>query len=193
MKVTSSKTPKVDRQDAIALLTQDHKAVQKIFKEFEKLKQNDGSEEEKSKLVMRACTELTIHAQIEEEIFYPAVRAAIEDEDLMDEAEVEHGSAKDLIAQLESMDSNDELYDARFTVLGEYINHHVKEEQDEMFPKAKKAKLDLVALGAELGQRKEELQAKLGKGEQDEKDEKDENDESTPQLLRQKRQAYGRR
>jgi hemerythrin superfamily protein len=190
MKATSSKTPSVDHQDAISLLTQDHKAVQKIFKEFEKLKQNDGSEEEKSELVMRACNELTIHAQLEEEIFYPAVRDGIQDQDLMDEAEVEHGTAKDLISQLESMDASDDLYDARFTVLAEYINHHVKEEQDEMFPKAKKAKLDLIALGAEIAQRKEELQAKLGTGEQDEADD---DDESTPQLLRPKRQAYGRR
>jgi iron-sulfur cluster repair protein YtfE (RIC family) len=192
MKANSSKSSKVDHQDAIALLTQDHKAVQKMFKDFEKLKKSDGSEEEKSELVKRACNELTIHAQIEEEIFYPAVRAGIEDEDLMDEAEVEHGSAKDLISQLESMDSSDELYDARFTVLGEYINHHVKEEQDEMFPKAKKAKLDLIALGAELAQRKEELQAKLGTGDEDEEDD-DDDDESTPRLLRPKRQAYGRR
>jgi hemerythrin-like domain-containing protein len=189
MKATSSKTPSVDHQDAIALLTQDHKAVQKIFKEFEKLKKNDGSEEEKSELVMRACNELTIHAQLEEEIFYPAVRAGIDAEGLMDEAEVEHGTAKDLISQLESMNASDELYDARFTVLGEYINHHVKEEQDEMFPKAKKAKLDLIALGTEMAQRKEELQAKLGTGEQDE----DDDDESTPQLLRPKRQAGVRR
>ena len=96
---------------------------------------------------MRACQELTIHAQIEEEIFYPAVRDGIEDDDLMDEAEVGHASAKDLIAQLEAMEPGNDLYDARFTVLGEYIDHHVKEEQDEMFPKAKKAKLDLKALG----------------------------------------------
>ena len=162
MKTTSTKTPSATHPDAIALLAADHKAVQKIFKEFEKLKQHDGSDEEKSELVTRACLELTIHAQIEEEIFYPAVRDAIEDDDLMDEADVEHASAKDLIAQLESMEPDNDLYDARFTVLGEYINHHVKEEQDEMFPKAKKAKLDLQALGEDLAQRKRELRAELG-------------------------------
>lgn len=190
MKPSQSKTPRVAHIDAITLRTQDHKAVQKIFKEFDKLKQNGGSVEEKSELVIRACHELSIHAQIEEEIFYPAVRDGIEDDDLMDEAEVEHGSAKDLISQLESMDVRDELYDARFTVLGEYINHHVKEEQDEMFPKAKKAKIDLVALGAELAQRKEELQAKLGTGDEDDDDSYE---QSVPHLLRPKRQAGGRR
>ena len=167
MKTTSTKTPGVPHQDAIALLTEDHKAVKKIFKEFEKLKQNGGDDEEKSELVKRACQELTIHAQIEEEIFYPAVRDAIEDDDLMDEAEVEHASAKDLIAQLESMEPDNDLYDARFKVLGEYIDHHVKEEQDEMFPKAKKAKLDLIALGEDLAQRKNELRAELQIGDTD--------------------------
>ena len=190
MKATSSKSPGVASQDAITLLTQDHQAVQKIFKEFHKLKQNGGSAEEKSKLVLRACHELIIHAQIEEEIFYPAVRDGIEDEDLMDEAEVEHDSARDLIAQLEAMDPMDELYDAHFTVLGEYINHHVKEEQDEMFPKAKKAKLDLAELGTELAQRKEELQAKLGTLDEDVEDD---DEESVPHLLRPKRQVGGRR
>ena len=162
MKTTSSKTASATHPDAIALLTEDHKAVQKIFKEFEKLKQNEGSDEEKSELVLRACQELTVHAQIEEEIFYPAVRDGIEDDDLMDEAEVEHASAKDLIAQLESMEPGNDLFDARFTVLGEYIDHHVKEEQEEMFPKAKKAKLDLMALGEDLAQRKKELRGELG-------------------------------
>ncbi len=170
MKTTSTKTPSATHQDAISLLTADHKAVQKNFKEFEKLKKNDGSDEEKSGLVTRACHELTMHAQIEEEIFYPAVRKAIEDDDLMDEADVEHASAKELIAQLESMEPDDDLYDARFTVLGEYINHHVKEEQDEMFPKAKKAKLDFKALGEELAQRKKELRVELGMNEPTQED-----------------------
>ena len=161
MKTTPSKMASATHPDAIALLTEDHKAVQKIFKEFEKLKQNEGSDEEKSELVLRACQELTVHAQIEEEIFYPAVRDGIDD-DLMDEAEVEHASAKDLIAQLESMEPGNDLFDARFTVLREYIDHHVKEEQEEMFPKAKKAKLDLVALGEDLAQRKKELRGELG-------------------------------
>ena len=108
METTSNKTPGATHHDAIALLTADHKAIQKFFKAFEKLKQHDGSDEEKSELVRRACQELTIHAQVEEEIFYPAIRNGIEDDDLMDEAEVKHASAKDLIAQLESMEPGNE-------------------------------------------------------------------------------------
>lgn len=190
MKTTAAKAPSNTGTDAITLLTQDHKAVQKIFKEFDKLKQNGGNDEEKSELVTRACQELTVHAQIEEEIFYPAVRAAIEDEDLMDEAEVEHGTAKELIAQLESMEPGNDLYDARFTVLGEYINHHVKEEQDEMFPKARKAKVDLKALGEELLTRKQELRAELG---MEDPDESNDDAESAPRTARVARQAGGSR
>ena len=191
MKTTPAKATRNTGTNAITLLTQDHKAVQKIFKEFDKLKENGGSDEEKSELVIRACLELTVHAQIEEEIFYPAVRAGIDDEDLMDEADVEHASAKDLIAQLESMEPGDDLYDARFTVLGEYINHHVQEEQDEMFPKAKKAKLDLTALGEEMWLRKQELRAELGLEDAAESD--DDNSESEPRTARVPRQAGGAR
>ena len=86
-------------------------------------------------MVRKICNELTVHAQIEEEIFYPAVRKAIDDGDLMDEALVEHAGAKELISQLEAMDPEDELYDAKVTVLGEQIDHHVKEEEGEMFPR----------------------------------------------------------
>lgn len=118
-------------QDAIALLTADHKKVKALFSQFDKLKQN-GSEEDKSGIVATICNELKVHTTIEEEIFYPAVRNAIEDSDLMDEALVEHADAKDLISQLEDMDTEDDLYDAKVTVLGEQINHHVREEEGEM-------------------------------------------------------------
>jgi hemerythrin superfamily protein len=103
---------------------------------------------------------LTVHATIEEELFYPAARENSTEQDLLDEAEVEHASAKDLIAQIEGMDAGDELYDAKVKVLGEYIDHHVKEEE-ELFPKVKRAKLDLEALGGELAARKQELQAEV--------------------------------
>ena len=109
--------------------------------------------------------ELSIHAQAEEEIFYPAVRAAIKDDDLMDEADVEHAGAKNLIAQLEAMTPAHDHYDATVTVLGENIDHHVKEEEEKMFPKAKKAKVDTAALGAALIQRKHELLAERGEAE----------------------------
>ncbi len=145
--------------DAVKLLTADHAKVKKLFKAFEKLTNGDGSSREKSDLVQQICAELTVHATVEEEIFYPALREAIDEEDLMDEADVEHASAKSLIAQLVGMKPGDDHYDAKVTVLGEYIDHHVKEEQDEMFPKAKKAKVDLAELGERILQRKEELAA----------------------------------
>jgi hypothetical protein len=156
------RTRSADTENAIDLLMADHKKVQKLFREFEKLKEADQVVDEKAMIVKQVCMELRIHAQIEEEIFYPRVRKAIDDDDLMDEAEVEHSGAKELIAQLESMEPNDDLYDAKFTVLRENVNHHIKEEQDEMFPKARKAKLDLDALGKQLKQRKQELQEELG-------------------------------
>jgi hemerythrin superfamily protein len=150
----TTKKPAASENDAIAILTADHKKVKKLFKDFEKIK-DDGEAADKEAIVQEICAELTLHAEAEEEIFYPAAREAIEEQDLLDEAEVEHASAKDLIAQIEAMDSSDPLYDAKVTVLGEYIDHHVQEEEKEMFPKVKKAKLDLEALGEEILQFKE--------------------------------------
>jgi hemerythrin superfamily protein len=153
-------------QDAIAMLTADHKKVKKLFSEFDKL-QEEGSDEEKSSIVEQICNELKIHTELEEEIFYPAVRKAIDDSDLMDEALVEHAGAKDLIAQLEDASPNHDLYDAKVTVLGEQIDHHVKEEEGSMFPKAKKAKLDTEALGATMLKRKMALMEKMGMNAED--------------------------
>jgi Hemerythrin HHE cation binding domain len=145
--------------DAVTMLKDDHKRVDGMFKQFDKMK-TDG--EEKRALVNMICKELKIHTTVEEEIFYPAVREAIRDDDLMDEADVEHESAKALIAQLECMRPGDDHYDAKVTVLGEYIRHHVREEHEEMFPKARKAKVDLKALGAEIAARKERLSRDVG-------------------------------
>lgn len=139
--------------DAIALLRADHQLVQGLFDQFEKTRSDDR----KSKLAQQICQELTVHAQIEEEIFYPAARGVLRDEDLLDEATVEHQGAKDLIAQIEHSRPGAELFDAKVTVLGEYVKHHVKEEQNEMFPKLRKTKLDLKALGEQLQARKMEL------------------------------------
>ena len=116
---------------------------------------------EKVAVVQKICNALTVHTTIEEEIFYPAVREAIEDEDLMDEALVEHAGAKDLVAQLQAMDADDELYDAKVTVLGEQIDHHVKEEEGDMFQKVKKANVDLAELGAEMAARRAEVSAEM--------------------------------
>src|SRR5690606_33163874 len=114
----------------------------------------------KRKLAEQICMELTVHAQIEEEIFYPAVRGVLKDSDqeLVPEARVEHESLKQLIADIESTDTDDELFDARVKVLSEYVKHHVKEEQNEIFPKVRESELDMVELGAMLMQRKQELQ-----------------------------------
>lgn len=144
-------------QDAVQLLTKDHREVKTLFKKYEKLVAADAPPEERQELARLICTMLTVHATIEEEIFYPAAREALSEVDLLNEAEVEHASAKDLIAQILSMDPLDLLYDAKVTVLGEYIDHHVQEEENEMFPKAQKAGMNLEALGTELMARKSEL------------------------------------
>lgn len=143
-------------KDAIALLKQDHANVKAMFKEYEGL--GDRAFAGKKKLADQICLELTKHATAEEEIFYPALRASSkENEDLVDEATVEHSTAKDLIAQISAMDPHDELYDAKVKVLGEYIEHHVKEEEGEMFPKARQAGLDLSTMGREIEARKDEI------------------------------------
>jgi hemerythrin superfamily protein len=152
-------------KDACDLLDADHKAVKKMFKEYEELTESRarGATQKKKELAAHICMELTVHAQIEEEIFYPAVREAIKETDLLDEAEVEHQTAKDLIAQIQAAGEPDDMFDAKVKVLGEYIDHHVKEERGEMFPKARAArKLDLVALRDELEARKEELMSEMG-------------------------------
>ena len=144
------------KNDAIKLLVADHAKVKKMFKEFEKLcKKND--DEGKEELATEICKELSIHAQLEEEIFYPAAREAIDDEDLMNEAMVEHASAKDLIAQIQSINVSDPIYVALVTVLGEYVNHHIAEEQNEIFPRAQKSKMDLEEIGSEIAERKRVL------------------------------------
>lgn len=147
-------------KDACDLLDADHRAVKKMFKEYEELANSRGRTvaQKKMDLARQICHELAVHAQVEEEIFYPALRAALKDTDLLAEAEVEHQSAKDLVAQIEAMDEADEMFDAKVKVLGEYIDHHVKEERNQIFPKARAARgLDLVAMRQDLQARKEAL------------------------------------
>lgn len=152
--VSTEKAPKA--QEATALLRADHKAVALLFEQYESAK----SSTKKKALVAQICMELTVHAQIEEEIFYPQVKEALHDKELIPEATVEHATLKELIAQLEDGEPDDELYDAKVKVLSEYVSHHVKEEQNEIFPKVKASKLDLQAIGAQLLERKEQLLAK---------------------------------
>ena len=140
-------------QDALALLKEDHRKVEKLFKEFESAK-GDGRKE---KLARQICMELTVHTTIEEETFYPACDGKIE-EDMLKEAYVEHDAAKLLIAEIEAgSGKTDDFFDAKVQVLGEQIDHHVKEEEDELFPKVRKADIDTKALGEQLAARKQEL------------------------------------
>ena len=146
---------KAKKLNAIQLLEEDHKYVQKAFKTFEDMDHEDH--EAVKNLVTQVCEALEVHTKVEEELFYPPVRKAINDEDLMNEAEVEHDSAKTLIRQLKRMKPDDPKYAATFTVLGEYVKHHVKEEENEMFPKARRKKMNLQRLGDRLLARKIQL------------------------------------
>lgn len=141
--------------DATALLRADHKRVSGLFDDFEKAR----TPAKKKAIVAAICTELTVHTQLEDEIFYPAFKAALKDHELVPEATVEHSSVKELIAQVEGVEPDGEMYDAKVKVMGEFVKHHVKEEQTQMFPKAKKSKLDLYALGLQMQARKQELMA----------------------------------
>jgi hypothetical protein len=141
--------------DATALLRADHKLVSGLFAEYEKTR----STAKKKDLVSQICKELSVHAQVEEEIFYPAVKLALNDTELVPEASVEHATLKALIAQVDGVEPDGEMFDATIKVLCEYVEHHVKEEQNEMFPKAKSTNLDMVELGTRLSERKAELLA----------------------------------
>ena len=147
---------------ALELLEADHRKVEMLFKQYEEEK--DADEDTKRPIAEQICGELTVHAQVEEEIFYPWLRENLSEEDmeLLEEAYVEHSTAKDLIAQLEGGDAIDETYDAKVKVLSEYIKHHVKEEEDEIFKKLGDKKEELDELGQQMASRKAELAEELG-------------------------------
>ena len=144
--------------EATALLRADHKVVSALFDQYEKSR----STAKKRAIVAQLCAELTVHAQVEEEIFYPAFKQAVKDKVLVPEATVEHATLKALIAEVEGVEPEGEMFDAKIKVLSEYVKHHVKEEQNEIFPKAKTSKLDLVDLGQRMMVRKDELMAQRG-------------------------------
>jgi len=151
---TTAKTARAASEpDAIALLRADHKRVSALFEQYESTR----SAAKKKTLVATICQELTVHAQVEEEIFYPAVKAALKDKELVPEAQVEHQSLKDLIAQVKDKEPDGEMFDAKIKVMSEYVKHHVKEEQNEMFVRAKKTRLDMQQLGEQIAARKQEL------------------------------------
>jgi len=153
---TSTRAKSNPRNDIITMLKDDHKRAKKAFRDFAKLDAQEDTAECLA-LVTQTCGELKVHATLEEELIYPAARSVLSDEDLIDEAEVEHATFKSLIQQLESMSPQDDKFAATFTVLGEYIEHHVGEEEGEMFPMLAKAELDWPALNKEIVARRQEL------------------------------------
>jgi iron-sulfur cluster repair protein YtfE (RIC family) len=157
-------TPSAEARDAIDLLMDDHKRVQRIFKDFESVDRDDP--EAVQELVETGCMELQIHSMLEEEIFYPAVRAQLDDEDrdthdLLNQAEVEHETVDDLVAKLQELEPDDSMYAAYFNVLSEYVKHHIGEEEKELFPEVKRMDLDLQQLGEDMRIRREELFAEM--------------------------------
>lgn len=149
------KSASAKTQDATVLLKTDHQLVSDLFDEYEAAYSNA----KKKQIANQICKELTVHAQIEEEIFYPAVKRAMKDKELIPEARVEHATLKSLASQLEDMEPDDEMFDAKVKVMHEYVKHHVKEEQNEIFPKAKSSGVDMMKLGARLSERKAELRS----------------------------------
>jgi hypothetical protein len=144
--------------EALEMLREDHQKVKDLFEEFEKAEEDD----EKLRIVRTALTELKIHATLEEEIFYPAVRELMDDDDQMDEALEEHHVAKLIMAELADMEPGDEHFDAKFKVLAESVKHHIEEEESEILPKAEEMELDHEQLGEEMSERKMELQGEGG-------------------------------
>ena len=146
-------------RSAFDVLEEDHREVEEWFDEYDELK--DSDEGRKGELAEKICLALKVHAQIEEEIFYPRAREATKDDDLLDEAIVEHATVKNMIAEIEEMDVGEELYDAKIRVLGEMVKRHIREEEEELFPELQSAKMDLDAVGKELAERKEELMSEM--------------------------------
>ena len=153
-----TKSQEVGASAITNLLREDHKKVKGLFEEFE---QADDAKA-KQRIVETVLAELEVHAKLEEELIYPAIRAAIGDEDLMDEALEEHHVVHGLLGELKKMTPNDERYDAKFTVLAENVRHHIKEEESEMFPQAEECEIEWEALSARVRKRKEQLLAKAG-------------------------------
>jgi Hemerythrin HHE cation binding domain len=164
--IKSSRSPSQNRgketqpasPSALELLEQDHREVEEWFDEYDELNEDD---DKKAELAEKICLALKIHAQIEEEIFYPQAREATKDNDLIDEAVVEHANVKNLIGEIEAMEFGEELYDAKIRVLGEMVKHHIKEEEQQLFPELEAAKMDLATVGKEIAERKEELMSEM--------------------------------
>lgn len=148
-------------QDAIVLLKSDHQEAKELFDQYEKIK-DQGTSDQKMEIATKVCAALLIHMEIEEKIFYPRVRPKIDASDLINEALVEHSGAKDLIQQIGETKPSDPMFDAKIQVLGEQIDHHVKEEERDLFPKVRKSGIDLLALGAQLLEEKNRIRLEHG-------------------------------
>ena len=153
--------------DALEMLKDDHRQVEALFKEYEQLA---GGEDIAAKEVVATeiCEKLTVHAQLEEEVFYPAARQVLDKQEIIDEAEEEHADAKQLIAELEEMSPEDDAYDATVKSLSDAIAHHVEEEESEMFPKLKEAGMETEAVGEQMAERRQEIMDELGLAETEE-------------------------
>lgn len=151
-----SSADKAATRDIVKLLKADHEKVKNLFEEFKDLIEKENSKSRKEKIVKEICDELTLHSLAEESIVYPATRDVIEDQILMDEADVEHASVKELISQLQSMNPDDSHYDAKVIVLSEYVEHHVKEEEKMILPKLAKSEIDGKELAEEVMHFKED-------------------------------------
>ena len=162
---TPARTPASARNAIVKLLKEDHKRAKAAFKAFEKMDPHEDPEGVQA-LVEQTCAELEVHAELEEQLFYPAARQAIKEEDLIEEAEVEHMTFKVLLEQLKKLEVEDEKYAATFKVLGEYVQHHVKEEEGEMFAKARQVfdEQELEELGNVMAERKAELMPEVKAG-----------------------------
>jgi hemerythrin superfamily protein len=145
-------------RDALELLAEDHRKVEEMFDEYDEM---EGDDNRRGELAEQICNELTVHARLEEEIFYPRAREATKDNELIDEAIVEHGSVKHLIEEIRGMEPGEDLFDARIRVLEEMVKRHIQEEEEELFPELTSAGMDTDAVGKELADRKQELMAKL--------------------------------
>ena len=156
---TANRKKEQQQVNAFDLLEHDHREVEEWFDEFDELK--DSEEDRKSELTEKICLALKVHAQIEEEIFYPRAREATKNDDLIDEAIVEHATVKNLIGEIEDMEVGEELFDAKVRVLGEMVKRHIREEEEELFPELQSAKMDLGEVGKELAERKEELMSEM--------------------------------
>jgi hemerythrin superfamily protein len=145
-------------RDALELLEEDHRKVEELFDEYDEMA---GNKKRCSELARQICNELTMHTKLEEEIFYPRAREATKDNELIDEAIVEHDSVKHLIEEIEGMEPGEDLFDARVRVLEEMVKRHIQEEEEELFPELTSAGMDTEAVGKELADRKQELMAEL--------------------------------